>query len=339
MRAIFQANNLILFLLLLAVTAGEPAASQTQSSSELERVALLLDGEQPEKAIEILDALLGKKGKNAEALVLRSTARFMLGELESGRKDLERALDLDPRHRQGWLNLAALELAQGKYGEALTAFSTAESLDPEAADNSLNIGAALVLLGRYDEADGRFRSYLARNPRDPEARYLVASNYAMAGQSNAAVAYLRQAISLDERMRRRARTDANFSSLEASSSFRAVMNTDTYRHPAGSLRAVESFNAPFLGGQSLVLGAVISSLQLANRPFDPQVEVADSWALVWSDIRIKIADNGSGGTNLELSAPPRKYQPQEWQALTTEMFRSVTVQLHTRTRGSKTRGR
>ena len=315
------------------------AAQQPASQGDLARAAALVDSEQPLAALEILDRYLDKKPKDAAALFLRSTARFMLGELASGQRDLERSLELDPGNRQAWLNMAALQLAQEDHSRALEAFGKAEALDPEAIDNSLNIGTVLLLLKRFDDADRRFATYLARKPGDAQAKYLVASNYAMTGLVDAAIAYLRQAIALDERVRRQARTDPNFASLEAVAAFQRVLNTDTFRHPPGTLRSQQTFAEPYLGEQSVVLGAVISSLQLAGRAFDPQVEVANAWALLWSDIRIKVEDNGNGGTDLEFSAPPGRFQPAQWQAVTAELFRSVTVQLHTRNRAATGPGR
>ena len=90
-------------------------------------------------------------------------------------------MQLEPANRQAWLNRAALELADEAYPAALRAFGKAEALDPSALDNSLNIGAVLLLLDRFSEAGERFKDYLVNHPGDAEARYLVASNYAMRG--------------------------------------------------------------------------------------------------------------------------------------------------------------
>ncbi|MFQ5525627.1 MAG: tetratricopeptide repeat protein [Thermoanaerobaculia bacterium] len=301
--------------------AGDPSAASA-----------LIDKGEPTKAVKLLDRWIKKHPKDHDALLLRSTARFMLGEIEEGRRDLERAIELFPQNRQAWLNKAALALANEQYPDALDAFERAEALDPQADDNSLNLGAALLLLDRFDEAGARFRDYLKRNPGDPRARYLVASNYAMRAFSGPAVANLKRAIALDEKMRRNARADPNFAPLEGSPAYQELLDTDSFRPPSGSRTRTERFDEPFFPGRSLVLDSVISALQLAGRPFDPQVEVAASWALVWSDLRIKVADDGRGGTRLELSAPPGRFSADQWQAVTTELLRSVTVQLHTRSR-------
>ena len=41
-----------------------------------------------------------------------------MNEMEAGRRDLRRALEIDPGLRQGWLNRAALDLADGEHAAA-----------------------------------------------------------------------------------------------------------------------------------------------------------------------------------------------------------------------------
>ena len=321
--------GLALAALLCAFPARLPAQSAQADPAAAQR---LVDLGEAESAIAILDRWLKKHPKDAEALLLRSTARFMLGEISRGTRDLDRSLKLDPGNRQAWLNRAALELSDGDHTAALESFGRAEKLDPQAPENSLNIGAVLLLLDRFDEAERRFRDYLARHPADPEARYLVASNYAMRGFAGPAVANLKRAIAMNEKMRRRARTDPNFGPLESAETYRELLETDSYRRPKGSRTMTERFDTPFGADQRLVLDAVISSLQLQGRPFDPQVEVASRWALVWSDLRIKVAADGAGGTVVELAAPPGRLSTAQWQARTAELLRGITVQLHARGR-------
>lgn len=325
-----QLVSAMLIALVPTLVFGAAEPSQT----DLTTVSELLEREQPQEALKILDRRIKKNPKDVDARVLRSSARFMIGDLAGGRDDLNRALELAPENRRAWINLAALELAEENFPAALEAFQRIERLDPDAAENSLNIGAVLLLMNRFGDAQTRFRDYLARHPRDPQARYLVASNYAMRGFTDPAIANLRRSIALDEKMRSKARTDPNFAPLEKASAYQELLNTDSFRHAPGSRISSETYNAPYLAGQSVVLDAVISSLQLAGQPFDPRVEVATSWALIWSELRIKVADDGHGETVLELSAPPGRFDADAWRRVTTELLRGVTVQLHIRKRRS-----
>ncbi len=325
--------RLAMAVLLLAVLGAPPAVTATgANAADLATASALIESSKPEEALGLLNKWLKKHPRDPRALFLRSSAHFIIGNLEKGQLDLDRSIELDPGNRQAWLNRAALELADENYSEALEAFSRAEDLDASAHDNSLNIGAVLLLLDRFAEAGDRFKDYLARNPGNPQARYLVASNYAMRGFAQPAIANLRRAIALDEKVRLRARTDPNFEPLERSTAYQQLLDTDTFRHARDAMITTQSYDKPYLAGQSQVLDAVIGSLQLAGQSFDPQVEVTPTWALVWSDLRIKVSDDGGGGTRLELSAPPGRFTSGQWQALTKQVLLGVTVQLHTRNR-------
>ncbi|MEE8524495.1 MAG: tetratricopeptide repeat protein [Thermoanaerobaculia bacterium] len=106
-----------LALVLTAIFFVPPAAADPR----LDEARRYLDDSRPEEALEILDEVLKRGRKNAEALLLRSTGRVMMADLEGGYEDLRRALKIDPRLRQAWLNLAGLEIAEGRYQEAYDA--------------------------------------------------------------------------------------------------------------------------------------------------------------------------------------------------------------------------
>lgn len=311
-------------LLALALAAGPALARPAQ----LDRAAELLDAGEVEPALAILDREIRARPEDGRAHLLRSTARFMQGDTEGGRRDLDRALELDPGLRQGWLNQAALDIAEERLDAALAALLRARDLEPEAPDNGLNIGAVLVLQGKLAEASREFATYLRRNPGSAEAFYLVASNYALAGYAALAVQHLRQAVELDEKVRLEARTDPNFAELEANDAFRALLATDGFRPPAGTHVASRLFDEPYAAGQGKLLAAVIDSLQLAHEAFDRRVEVTPDWALVWGDLRIKVSAAGERGL-VELTAPPDRFTPAEWRQRSEDLFRRIAVRLKT----------
>lgn len=312
--------------LAIVLVAG-PATAATSEGPAAARE--LLESGQPEAAAALLDSWLQANPRDAGALLERSTARFMLGETETGRRDLERALELDPGLRQGWLNQAALDLADEDHAAALEALRRAEALDPSASDNSLNIGAALLLQGGLDEASQRFARYLAAHPGVSEASYLVATNYAMAGYVGLSLGHLRRAVGLDERSRLRARNDPNFAALADNGQFQQLLLTDGYTAPPGAHRAVRQFETPYQGAAGPLLGAVLDALQISGQPYDPRIEVTPDWALVWSEMRIKVRARQTGG-QVELSAPAERFTPQIWQQKSESLFRQIAVQLVSR---------
>ncbi len=312
-----------------ALAAPRLAAAATPAQS-LAKAQELVDAGTPRQALPLLDDLLRREPGNARALLLRSTARFLSDDLAGGKQDLDRALELDPTLRQGWLNRAGLEVAAKRYDAALAAFAQAEKLDPRAPENDLDIGAVLLLQGKLQAASGRFESYLAKQPASADASYQVASNYAAAGYAALAVGHLRRAVDLDERSRLRARADPNFAGLAKDAHYQELMATDRYRPAAGSHVASRTYDTPYDPADGALLSAVVESLQLAGERFDPRVETTPDWALIWGDLRIKVSRAADGKGLVEASAPFERMPIGDWQRRTGKLFQQVAVQLYNR---------
>lgn len=312
--------------------AAQSGSRPSDRTATLAKVQELLDAERPEEALALVEPLLSENPQDAPALLARSTARFMLGEFEGGRTDLDRSLALDPKQRRAWLNRAALDLAGEDYAGALEAFKKAEVLDPRATDNDLNIGAALLLQGQLRPASERFARYLEANPRSADAFYLVATNYAVAGYEALAIEHLRRAVDLDELARLRARTDPNFSDLRDNPRYQSLLSVDTYRPPEGAYTASQTFDTPYDPEDGALLDAVVYTLQLSGRPFDPRVEVSDAWAVLRGDLRVKISNTLGNKGLVQVSAPAEAFTPAEWRERTEDLFRGIQVRLATRRR-------
>lgn len=300
----------------------QPAAATAATLAEARE---LLEADRPAEAESLLNGYLGERPKSAEALLLRSTARIMSGELEAGRADLERCLDLDPDQRQGWLNLGAVHVAERRYDEALRAFERAERLQPEAPENDLNIGAVLLLTGALEPASERFAAYLEGGAgKSAEGYYLVATNYAMAGYAALAIRHLKRAIELEERIRLRVRTDPNFFELRDRPELQQLLATDPWRPAPGAYVASRTFDAPYRRGEGRLLRAVLDTLQLSSLPFDSRVEVTDGWALIWGDLRIKVTHGDEEGRGkVEVSAEPDRFTPAEWRERLKLLFDGI----------------
>jgi len=308
--------------LALSVTGVGPAEAQDVST-----VRQLIESQQILEALEVARKLTKREPKNAEAWLLLSEAQLMTGAMDEGRAALDKALRLNPNLRQAWLNRAALDMAAERYDQAIEAFRTAQKLDPSSADSFLNIGAVQVLSGKIPEAEQSFSDYIARAPRDGNAYYLVASNFAMGGYVARAAQYLEQSIALDERNRLRVRSDPNFDTPSADPRIQTLLLNDNYRPPEGSLTESHVFEAPYTGTTSTVLHAVADVLQLGGFRLDPRVEVTPEWAVMWSDVRIKIVARGKTHSEVQVTAPPGMMSPEQWKARAEKFFRDVTVQL------------
>ena len=307
-----------LVLVAVALFSGLPVRAQPDPSRhapELIQAQRYLDQGGPALALEILDGVVKQGQSSAEALLLRSTALTLAGDHAAGFRDLERALELDPTLRQGWLNLAGFEIAEGRYGEAYKALLKARDLDPSASDNDLNLGAVLILQGESDRARGHFDRYLASQGGSAEAQYLVACNFALAGHEALAV-------ELDERYRLKARSDGRFVGI-SSPDYSVLLNADTYTLPPGSLTSAAAFRVPYRQTDNRLLSAVLEALQEAGEPYDSDIEANADWALIWGAMRIKVSNQSDGTGVVSLSAPQQSFTPEEWRRRSQALFQII----------------
>jgi tetratricopeptide (TPR) repeat protein len=287
----------------------------------------LLDAGRVTEALPQIEAALERNPHDAKALLQRSTARFIQGDMAGGRKDLDQALRIDPTLRQAWLNRGALALSDKDYDRALDAFQHAKALEPGALDNGLNLGVVYLMKGDLSTANTEFEAYLESNGQSAGALYLVGTNYAMMGYSGLALGYLRRAIALNERARLRARTDPNWRTLQSNPQFQGLLNTDSYRPPAGAYHVSQTYEAPYNGGNGHILNALLDTMQERKIPFDSRIEVTPLWALIWGQARIKVQAVDDEHTRVEITASPSSMTPEQWRNLTETILRGVTVQL------------
>lgn len=316
----FRPALAVLAVSLLTLTSAGPLAAQPKG--ELARIQAQLDRGDANGALKALEEVMKKGKPSAEAFFLRSTAYAMTGEVGKATQDLRQAVELDPAHRQAWLNLAGLLIVSGSYDDAYQALLEARKLDPESSDNDLNLGAVLVLQGRLEEAEKHFDAYLAENPKSAEAAFLVASNYALTGHESLAVEALRNAVKLDERMRLKARSDERFLGLQ-SSAYRELLSTDVYTPPPGYRTASAAFSLPYRRDDPELVYIVLDALKHHGHYYDPAVETTEKWAIIWGEMRVKVFTQEDGHGVVSLSAPPDRFTAGEWEEATQELFKTI----------------
>ncbi len=308
-------------LLLLIVSLSPWITLESAGAQTAGQVQQMLDAEQPGRALEMLAKMI--KGKpTAEQLMLRGTARLMLGEIKAGAADLENSLAKDPTLRQSWVNLGGLEIAEGNYAAAEKDFRKAYQLAPHLPDSHLNLGATLMLLDRGAEAKTHFEKYLQLEGGSAEAYYLVATNYAIGDVEHLAIEALEAAISQDEKMRLRARRDGRFVAMD-SLEYRVLLNTDNFVPPPGSHQVEAAFRQPYSQQDGELLYAVLEALRSLGIHYDPEVEAAAKWAIVWGDLRIKLRNQVSGTGVVALSAAPDRYTADEFHRLSQRIFQEI----------------
>ena len=316
----------VLSLLLVGSGGAAMLAAQGTGDETIGQARSLLEQERAAEARALLEPLANATPPSAEALFLLSNAHFVLGEAAAGRAALERTVELDPSLRDAWVTLGALDLAEGRYEAALAAFRRAQQLDPGADDNLVNLGATHLLLGDLAGASRHFNGYLAERRSDGMAYYLVAKNYAVGEYWELTVQHLEASFLLDETLRRVARRDPTFAGAASYPSFVELMDTDSFRPAAGSHLRSEAFSGTYDGSHGVLLRATLNALQLAGRPFDPNVEVTDRWALIWAEARMKLS-NGDTGGRIDFSAPADAFSADDWTRWVDEVSRQIREQV------------
>ncbi len=304
-----------------------PGHLPAQTSGPLAAAQQSLESGDYEGALATLDGVIakGKKNISADAYLLRSTARILLGDNDGGALDLRQATEIDPSLRQAWMTLGAIEMAAERYQQARDAFAKARDLDPQSVDGDLNLGAAELLLGNLKEATERFNTHIQRAPEKADALYLVATNYALAGYAALAIEHLGQAIAVDERVRLRAKADSNFDGIGLRPEYQQLVNSDTWKPQPGSHATRAQFTVAYEPGSGGLLGAVVDSLNELQLPFSPHIEVTPSWAIIWGDLRLKVTNDGPHGI-VEMTAPPTAFPPGQWKAMTSKLIEEIRYQ-------------
>jgi tetratricopeptide (TPR) repeat protein len=81
-------------------------------------------------SLEILDRIIAAYPTYAEAWNKRATLHFMIGNYNTSLSDIEKVLDLEPRHFGALAGRGMIYQRQGKWSEALSAFREALSMNP-----------------------------------------------------------------------------------------------------------------------------------------------------------------------------------------------------------------
>ncbi len=307
-------------LVALVATVALPAPLRADNSEQLAHIEELIDAGDGATALAQLQKV-AKGSLSPREQMLRGSARILLGELKTGGNDLEEALKRDPTLRRAWMNLAALDIAEGKFASAFEYFKKAQALDPAAPDSYMNLGACLIMMGRSAEAREHFDRYLALR-HSAEDFYLVAANYALGRVNDQAVKTLEKAIAVDERMRLRARSDDRFLGVDTLE-YRVLLFTDSYQPPGDHYQTAAAFEQPYSQKNDRLLRAALEAITRAGLRYEPELEATAKWVIVWGDLRMKISNQENGTGVISLSAPKSRFSPELWTQKTQEIFRSV----------------
>lgn len=311
---------LLSLLFLLAGTFAAAPAAWADKSDQLAKIEALIDKGDGAAALDLLKKVVRGEPSPHE-LMLRGNARILLGELKTGSNDLEEALRRDPTLRRAWMNLGALDVAEGKYAAAYESFKKAQALDPTNPDSDLNLGACLIMMGKSGEAREHFDRYLSRRST-AEDYYLVAANYALGRVHDLVVKTLEKAFALDERLRLKVRADDRFLMVDTLE-YRVLLFTDSYKVPADHHQTAAAFQRTYSQRDDRLLRAALEAISRSGLRYEPELEATARWVIVWGDVRMKISNQDNGTGVISISAPKSRFPADLWAQKTQEIFRSV----------------
>jgi predicted CXXCH cytochrome family protein len=118
------------------------------------------------------------------------------GDLEGAEKTFQRALDLNPRSIQAYVNLADFYRASGRdrEGETILRVGVEKLPAPEAAALHHALGLLLVREGRYEEALGHLKTASEQAPQDTQAAFVYAVALESMGKLDLAVKELERVL-------------------------------------------------------------------------------------------------------------------------------------------------
>jgi tetratricopeptide (TPR) repeat protein len=156
-------------------------AAESPNDGELKRAVDAIGGGDFAGAKQILVEFTQKNPNNASGQFYYGVALHNLEETDAAIAAYERALKLDPKLGEAWVNLSAVELDVGRPQEALGVVERGLAAQPNNAELLYNRALALQALARSKEAVPAFAKALEASPDNAELKYHYAEALAQSG--------------------------------------------------------------------------------------------------------------------------------------------------------------
>lgn len=134
----------------------------------------LLDGGEPEAAVELFRPAVEKLGRQPDLMGYLGTALLSAGRVDEAGPALEEAKRLRPDDPRPHFYLGNIALLRNQEEQARTHYREALNRDPDWTEPLDNLALWLISQGRSDEAIATLTDALERNPNDARAQDLMA---------------------------------------------------------------------------------------------------------------------------------------------------------------------
>lgn len=163
----------------LAINALEEAVklSEGVTSSDLALVGLHLKRQEFDKALRVIDAIESKSSRNAVTLTLRASALLGKGDRAASRQAMEQALNVQPTYLPALINLARLDLQDGKPDQARKRFETLLKQDKDNLQAMLSLAELALMQHQNDQAISWLERAAAAHPKELRPRVALVRQY------------------------------------------------------------------------------------------------------------------------------------------------------------------
>ncbi|GAB4305987.1 MAG: hypothetical protein Kow0090_21350 [Myxococcota bacterium] len=187
------------------------------------RAADFYYNEKYELALKALDEAIKIKPDFAEAWSNKGVVLDKLGRTDDALKALDEAIKIKPDLAEAWYNKGNALAKLGRTDDALKAYDEAIKIKPDYAEAWSNKGFVLAMLGRRDDALKAYDEAIKIKPDLAGAWYNKACAYSLIGVKKEALENLSKAISLDSKLKAKAREDEDFKNLREDDDFKKLV--------------------------------------------------------------------------------------------------------------------
>jgi len=167
------------------------------SAARYNLALVYLKQEQPQLALDQLDALILLEPEGTSGYLLRARVRLEVEDLVHAAEDLEQALELDPQNYDTWQLMGRIRYQQRDYAQAARAFEKVLELRPNPVGAYFDLALSQQSLGHRDEAIKNYRRFLIDVPDDFQANYFLGILHRQAGQDDLALEQFLKAESIE----------------------------------------------------------------------------------------------------------------------------------------------
>lgn len=197
-----------------------------------EAVHLIWSDEEPEEGLKILDKLLEIDPKDQFAWLEKGNALDALERTQEAEHAWLSALAIDPEFYEALYGMANVRMREGRYEEAMDYIQKALECDPTERASPLHVQAQLYgYLGDkkkstelFQELLGLYHEQHENDSENAEPMFQLACVYAVLGNENSALEYLKKAVGEDPDSAIRAKEDKDFEILKNNPEFKKLIS-------------------------------------------------------------------------------------------------------------------